>query len=85
MNVLLIVGSNLISLTVKTCNSIDIAPDHGHVSSWTPHYYFFGPPIYTQGVTVSFSCDIRYQLQGSASKRCLESGYWSVSEPRCGN
>ena len=74
--------SNLFSFTVKICNSTEIQLDHGTLSH-TPHY-IMDKFVYIQGVEVSFGCESRYRLVGNRKRRCLETGRWSGTQPRCG-
>ena len=39
--------------------------------------------VTTPGSTVSYTCNPGYVLDGSATRRCLENGAWTGSDPVC--
>ena len=40
-------------------------------------------PTVTFGSTYTVTCDSGYELTGSSSRQCIESGYWDGQEPYC--
>ncbi|XP_013396516.1 sushi, von Willebrand factor type A, EGF and pentraxin domain-containing protein 1 isoform X1 [Lingula anatina] len=38
---------------------------------------------YTFGSIVTFECDAGHVIQGSHAVKCLETGFWNATEPRC--